>query len=113
MTTESIRAELRSAVDAWFERTYHRRFDSCLVGDLQLAADFITGYQAAKAQEVPVIDTCEAGHVFAKLPGHPMRAGRARCPHCLAAGFDKLREKAQDVPDLNEALAAVRGGEQT
>jgi hypothetical protein len=43
---------------------------------------------------LPVIDECEHHHKFAKLPGHPMRDGLARCPHCMAQGLDAARVPA-------------------
>jgi len=39
-----------------------------------------------------VIDRCDHNHVFAKLPDHPVKDGRARCPHCLVIGLD-IRDK--------------------
>ena len=41
--------------------------------------------------EIPVIDQCDLGHKFAKLPDHPIKDGKARCPHCLAIGLDRSR----------------------
>jgi len=40
-----------------------------------------------------IIDTCDFGHKFAKLPDHPLRDGKARCPHCLASGLDGARDE--------------------
>lgn len=37
-----------------------------------------------------VVDTCDQNHKFAKLPDHPMRDGKPRCPHCLSIGHDRL-----------------------
>lgn len=42
---------------------------------------------------VIVIDTCDHGHKFAKLPDHPTKDGKARCPNCMAIGLDKLLAK--------------------
>jgi hypothetical protein len=39
----------------------------------------------------PVVDTCDLGHKFAKLPDHPYKDGIARCPHCMAIGLDSAR----------------------
>lgn len=39
----------------------------------------------------PIIDTCDLGHKFAKLEGHPTEDGKARCPNCLAMGLDAER----------------------
>lgn len=44
-----------------------------------------------------VIEMCDQGHKFAKLPDHPMRDGRARCPHCMAIGLDDLRASFEEV----------------
>jgi hypothetical protein len=44
-------------------------------------------------QRTPILDECEYGHKFAKLENHPMRDGKPRCPHCLAIGFDKYRNR--------------------
>jgi len=54
-----------------------------------VAAEIAKAYQ--RGVESLVIDTCSMAHRFAKLPDHPMRDGQARCPHCLAIGFDKYR----------------------
>lgn len=40
-----------------------------------------------------VIETCDFGHKFAKLPDHPKKDGLARCPHCMASGLDALRKE--------------------
>lgn len=39
-----------------------------------------------------IIEMCDLGHRFAKLPDHP-RDGRglSRCPHCMAQGLDRMR----------------------
>lgn len=37
-----------------------------------------------------VIDTCDQSHKFVKLPDHPMKDGKARCPYCLSIGHDRL-----------------------
>lgn len=39
-----------------------------------------------------LIDECDYGHMFAKLPDHPTRNGLARCPHCMAQGLDAARK---------------------
>ncbi|TVZ39402.1 hypothetical protein P886_3806 [Alteromonadaceae bacterium 2753L.S.0a.02] len=36
-----------------------------------------------------VIETCERGHNFAKLPDHPQKKGESRCPHCMAQVLDE------------------------
>lgn len=36
-----------------------------------------------KLADAPVIDTCDQGHKFSKLPDHPLHDGQARCPHCM------------------------------
>ena len=41
----------------------------------------------------PIIDTCEQGHNFAKLPDHPERDGISRCPYCMAIGLGSAREE--------------------
>lgn len=43
---------------------------------------------------MPVIDTCDMGHKFAKLTDHPVRNGMARCPICIAKGLDAARVKS-------------------
>lgn len=44
-----------------------------------------------------VVDQCEQGHKFAKLPDHPKRDGIARCPHCLAIGREALLTHRDDL----------------
>ena len=44
----------------------------------------------------PVIDTCDLGHKFAKLPDHPTRNGLARCPHCLVLGLATARAEERE-----------------
>lgn len=39
-----------------------------------------------------VIDTCDHGHKFAKLEGHPYRNGRPQCPNCMSEGLRKQAE---------------------
>jgi hypothetical protein len=43
-----------------------------------------------------VADTCDSGHTFVRLPDHPTRDGRPRCPHCLAIGFDNFRKEIEE-----------------
>lgn len=42
-----------------------------------------------------VIETCDHGHRYAKLPDHPRRDGKPRCPHCLAIGLDAARARSE------------------
>lgn len=45
-----------------------------------------------------VIDTCDLGHKFAKLPDNPVMAdGLPRCPHCMAAGLDRARQRITEL----------------
>lgn len=46
---------------------------------------------------MPVIDMCDQGHKFAKLPDHPMRDGKARCPHCMATGLDAAWKELDEI----------------
>lgn len=46
-----------------------------------------------RLRELAVPELCDMGHRFMKMADHPTRDGRARCPHCLAIGFDKLRDE--------------------
>lgn len=44
----------------------------------------------------PVIETCDMGHMFAKLPDHPKNSmGHAACPHCLVEGKIRLTHDKQ------------------
>ena len=47
--------------------------------------------------EMPIIETCDLGHKFPKFKDHPTRDGKARCPHCLATGFDALRKELGEI----------------
>lgn len=44
-------------------------------------------------KKAPVIDTCDLGHKFAKLPDHPTKDGKSRCPICMSNGLDHARKK--------------------
>jgi hypothetical protein len=61
----------------------------------------------------PIIDECEHGHKFAKLPSHPLnKDGMARCPNCMAGSIDILREKAAalDGDEVERRVSlAIRG----
>ena len=78
------------------ENTYPYHAGNSCVERIQNAAD-----NAAKACLHPaarkqiVIDTCDLGHKFAKLPDHPTKDGRPRCPYCMAIGIDARREMKQ------------------
>lgn len=50
-----------------------------------------------------VVDTCDQQHKFVKLPDHPTKDGKARCPYCLAIGLDA--ERAEQAFDVNKAEA--------
>lgn len=51
--------------------------------------------RAQALEEAAVIDECDFGHKFAKLPDHPMRNGLARCPRCMGEGLDAAIRAAQ------------------
>lgn len=55
-----------------------------------------------QSEVVAVIDTCDNGHKFAKLPDHPLKDGRPRCPHCMAVGLDRART------EKDKQLEAIR-----
>jgi len=46
-----------------------------------------------KKQIKPVIETCDAGHQFARLADHPKSGAGYRCPHCMSMGLDKARQQ--------------------
>ena len=55
---------------------------------------------------VPVIDSCDQGHQFAKLNDHPVNSeGRPRCPHCLAIGLDRSRQVEREL--FNKMIEAI------
>jgi hypothetical protein len=39
----------------------------------------------------PVIDTCDHGHTFAKIEGHPTKDGNPQCPNCMSIGLAAAR----------------------
>jgi hypothetical protein len=48
----------------------------------------------------PVIDTCDFGHRFAKLPGHPVNSSQLpQCPYCMSIGLKRARQTIQDQLD--------------
>jgi len=42
------------------------------------------------------IETCDLNHKFVKLPTHPMRYGKPRCPNCMASGLNRYRGENAD-----------------
>lgn len=63
-----------------------------------------------------VIDTCEDGHKYAKLPDHPKKDGSSRCPHCMAIGvdrralwIDRALDYAEKDPDFLSKLRSAVG----
>lgn len=73
----------------------------------QAEAVYLAMLATTSETAVPVIDTCdEGGHRFAKLPNHPMRDGRPRCPHCMAVGLDRARYGMQaDAQQITRGAA--------
>jgi hypothetical protein len=64
------------------------------------------------ALQSAVIERCEHGHRFAKLPDHPMRHGLPRCPQCMAIGLDvrnvlSMCNKALRTTDIAPRVEAV------
>lgn len=59
--------------------------------------------------DTPVIETCELGHKFAKLSGHPKKDGISLCPYCAAVGLETARAELQRLlaAVLQRLLAAV------
>lgn len=55
-----------------------------------------------------VIDTCDHGHKFAKLPDHPRRHDMSRCPYCMSVGLDLARE--QKEKQLKAILSFIEEG---
>jgi len=69
--------------------------------------DAVMEQHGVKPRIEAVIDTCDLGHVFAKVAGyHPHTSdGKPRCPNCMAQGLDAARKK----PDNEiEGVHAVR-----
>lgn len=51
----------------------------------------------------PVIDTCDFGHNYAKLPDHPKdTSGRPRCPICMSNGLDGARTELKEAESMIE-----------
>lgn len=63
---------------------------------------------AIEAVPEVVIDTCDHGHKFAKLPDHPRRHDMSRCPYCMSAGLDLARE--QKEKQLKAILSFIEEG---
>lgn len=56
----------------------------------------------------PIIDTCDQGHNFAKLPDHPKNSmGGPACPHCMSIGLERART---DLIKTNVFFLAAVGG---
>lgn len=56
------------------------------------------GISIRHGQPEPVIDTCDHGHMYAKLPDHPRdNAGNSRCPHCMSIGLDLARKEIAEL----------------
>ncbi|MEI8186022.1 MAG: hypothetical protein WCG19_04950 [Chlorobiaceae bacterium] len=45
------------------------------------------------------LETCLLGHKFLTLPDHPMKDGRARCPHCMAIAIEKKSDEQSILLD--------------
>ena len=48
-----------------------------------------------ESNEIATIDKCDQGHKFAKLPDHPFKDGKVRCPYCIAEGLDRFISHSQ------------------
>lgn len=53
------------------------------------------------------IDTCDHGHNFAKLPDHPVKDGKARCPYCLSVGFDAFSNQLKHSVSFTQVNRAL------
>lgn len=40
-----------------------------------------------------IIDVCDYGHRFPRLPDHPTKQGKALCPYCMAASLKAIAER--------------------
>jgi len=50
----------------------------------------------------PILEKCDSGHSFYKLPDHPKNSiGHSSCPYCLAIGKEVLKA---EIEALKEAL---------
>lgn len=47
--------------------------------------------------ESGIRETCSSDHDYIKLPDHPKKDGLARCPYCLAIGWDKFKAELDDL----------------
>lgn len=48
----------------------------------------------------PVIDTCDQGHKYARLPDHPYnKDGRPRCPYCMSIGLDRALSEVSELQE--------------
>ena len=104
----------RKAFEAWAAQHYQgvmglRAIDAAweiwMAATAQAEIDWQHLAARAAPPSEPVIDTCEMGHQFAKLPDHPRRDGAARCPHCMAEGLDV---RAAENERLRAALEKAR-----
>lgn len=75
--------------------------------DLYRAEQEYTASLEAKLQAAPIIETCDNGHKYGKLPDHPAKWGLSRCPHCMAKGKDILQERLQAAQDRENGILEI------
>jgi hypothetical protein len=59
-------------------------------------------YAGTDWRSVAVLEECERGHEFVKLPDHPLNGlGRAACPYCMAARTLSITDQEGLVEKVN------------
>ena len=90
MNTNEIKSKAQELCSSYDTCSKHE-FDICKCKSAPVYVPEEIDKPTSSSLEQVVIDTCDNGHKFAKLPDHPVKDGKARCPNCLAIGFDKLK----------------------
>lgn len=64
---------------------------------IEKEAESLVQESLALNKQPALIETCDQGHKFIKLPDHPKHDGMARCPYCMATGLDAAREEIKQL----------------
>lgn len=85
-----------------------RNADGRIIARLVDDVDFkSTHLSCSVTQFNPIIDTCDFGHNYAKLPDHPKdTSGRPRCPVCMSSGLDGARVELKEAQSMIEWFAS-------
>lgn len=75
---------------------------------IEKEAESLVQESLALNKQPALIETCDQGHKFIKLPDHPKHDGMARCPYCMATELDAAREEIKQLEQRSPKMTYAK-----